>query len=67
MEVLHLLISCRNLIKSFGDRIVLNGIDLDIWEGDRLGLVGRNGAGKTTLADIIAGYQDIDEGSVAMP
>ena len=62
-----MLISCRNLIKSFGDRIVLNGIDLDIWEGDRLGLVGRNGAGKTTLADIIAGYQDIDEGSVAMP
>jgi macrolide transport system ATP-binding/permease protein len=61
-----MLISCRSLKKSFGERIVLNGIDLDLWEGDRLGLVGSNGAGKTTLADIIAGYQDIDEGSVFM-
>lgn len=59
-----MLISCRNIKKSFGDRIVLNGIDLDICRGDRIGLVGRNGTGKTTLANILTGYLDYDEGSI---
>ncbi len=59
-----MLLSCRKVKKSFGDLIVLNGIDLDICQGDRIGLVGRNGAGKTTLANIITGYLDYDEGSI---
>ena len=56
------LLSCRNLQKSFGDRLVLNGVDLDIGLGDRIGLVGRNGTGKTTLANILTGCLDCDEG-----
>ncbi len=57
-------ISCRGIKKSFGDRMVLNGIDLDIGRGDRIGLVGRNGSGKTTLANILTGCLDYDEGSM---
>lgn len=57
-------ISCRGIKKSFGDRMVLKGIDLDIGRGDRIGLVGRNGSGKTTLANILTGYLDYDEGSI---
>ncbi len=59
-----MLLSCRKVKKSFGGLIVLNGVDLDICQGDRIGLVGRNGAGKTTLANIITGYLDHDEGSI---
>ncbi|KUG04376.1 atp-binding protein of abc transporter [hydrocarbon metagenome] len=59
-----MLLSCRKVKKSFGDSIVLNSVDLDIYRGDRIGLVGRNGAGKTTLANIITGYVDYDEGSI---
>jgi macrolide transport system ATP-binding/permease protein len=59
-----MLISCRNIKKNFGDQVVLNGIDLDICRGDRIGLVGRNGAGKSTLADILTGNSDCDAGSI---
>ncbi len=62
-----MLISCRQVKKSFGDTIILNGIDLDICRGDRIGLVGRNGAGKSTLANILAGCLDYDEGSLSTP
>ena len=53
-----MLLSCRGIKKSFGDRLVLNGVNLDIGMGDRIGLVGRNGSGKTTLANILTGYLD---------
>lgn len=59
-----MLISCHQVKKSFGDKNILNGIDLDIVEGDRIGLVGRNGAGKTTLANILAGVIDYEEGTI---
>lgn len=59
-----MLISCRNIKKSFGDKVVLNSIDLDIQRGDRIGLVGKNGAGKSTLADVLTGTCDYDEGSL---
>ncbi|MDD4588667.1 MAG: ATP-binding cassette domain-containing protein, partial [Heliobacteriaceae bacterium] len=50
-----MLLSCRQVKKSFGEHLVLNGVDLDICQGDRIGLVGRNGTGKTTLANILTG------------
>lgn len=59
-----ILLSCRRIKKSFGDRIVLNDIDLDIVQGDRIGLVGRNGAGKSTLVNIMAGSLDYDDGTI---
>jgi len=59
-----MLISCRNIKKSFGDTEVLKGIDLDICRGDRIGLVGRNGAGKSTLADILTGSSTADAGTI---
>ena len=62
-----MLISCRNIKKNFGDQVVLNGIDLDICRGDRIGLVVRNGAGKSTLADILTGNSDCDAGSISFP
>lgn len=59
-----MLMSCRSINKSFGDQMVLKGIDLDIGRGDRIGLVGRNGTGKTTLVNILTGCLDYDGGSI---
>lgn len=59
-----MLLSCRNIKKSFADKIVLNNVNLDINPGEKIGLVGRNGAGKSTLANILTGNLDYDEGLI---
>jgi heme exporter protein A len=48
------MIHIRKLVKAFGNRAVLKGIDLDVAEGEFLTLVGPNGAGKTTLMHVIS-------------
>ncbi len=44
---------CENIKKSFGNKIVLNGIDLEIERGDKVAFVGKNGQGKSTLVKIL--------------
>lgn len=48
------MIEVRGLVKSFGGKTALDGLDLDVAEGEFLTLVGPNGAGKTTLIRILA-------------
>ncbi len=47
------IIECKNVSKSFGEKIALDGINLEIPEGKIYGFLGPNGAGKTTLIRII--------------
>ena len=54
----------RGLGKSYAERRVLDGIDLELERGARLAIVGRNGAGKTTLLRIVAGTLERDDGEV---
>lgn len=61
-----MLVSIRKITKSFGDKTILNGIDLDIDKRARIGLVGRNGAGKSTLANILTGHEAQDEGQLVI-
>ena len=49
------LIKFRNIVKEFDGTIVLKGINLDIYEGEKLLIKGENGAGKTTLIKAITG------------
>ena len=49
------MLNISNVYVQYGDRILLNHINLTIGEKDKVGLVGRNGAGKSTLLKIIAG------------
>lgn len=49
------LLSLRQIRKSFGPLEVLHGIDLDIYSGEVVALLGENGAGKSTVSNIIAG------------
>ena len=60
------IISTRQLGKSFGDVRVLHGIDLDIYGGEILALLGENGAGKSTLAKLLAGFETLTAGHLEL-
>ncbi|MCZ2857878.1 ATP-binding cassette domain-containing protein [Blastococcus sp. VKM Ac-2987] len=57
-------ISVRGLRKSFGDHVVLDGLDLTVPEGSVFALLGPNGSGKTTTVDILATLTPPDGGEV---
>src|SRR6476646_5235932 len=57
-------IRVRGLRKSYGDRVVLDGIDLDVAEGTVFALLGPNGAGKTTVVRILSTLIPADGGEV---
>lgn len=63
-KVIYMLLSMRSIKKSYKFHDVLMGVDLDINQGERIGIVGKNGAGKTTLANIIFGSLQPDEGYI---
>ena len=54
----------RRISKSFGDIVALDGIDVEIAEGQVHGLVGPNGAGKTTLLGLLLGLAQADGGEL---
>ena len=60
------MLNIYNLHKGFGDKNVLNGINLDIKEGSIFGLVGVNGSGKSTLLRCISGVYETDIGYVLL-
>jgi ABC-2 type transport system ATP-binding protein len=55
-------IAASGLRKSFGDHLVLNGVDLDVPEGTIFALLGPNGAGKTTIVQILTTLMSADAG-----
>ena len=57
-------LSVEGVVKRYGDREVLHGIDLAVAPGEVCGLLGPNGAGKTTLVSIVAGLRTPDAGRV---
>ena len=58
------LITLRNAHIAFGERPLLDGAQLVVQVGERLGLIGRNGTGKSTLLRVIAGHTLLDEGEL---
>jgi ABC-2 type transport system ATP-binding protein len=57
-------ISVRGLVKRYGDRNAVDGLDLDIRRGEIFALLGPNGAGKTTTVEVLEGYRQRDGGEV---
>lgn len=59
------LLSLRGISKRFGAVHVLNAVDLDVYPGEVVAIVGDNGAGKSTLVKILAGVHPQDEGTIS--
>ena len=60
------LLSCKNLIKKFGEKTVVNDINLSLETKKVVGLLGPNGAGKTTTFFIIVGLIKCDSGEISI-
>jgi branched-chain amino acid transport system permease protein len=58
------LLSIRGLRKHFGGVLAVDGVDLDVWPGQIVGLIGPNGSGKTTVFNLTSGVYPIDSGAV---
>jgi len=58
------IISVRNVVKRFGEQTVLSGINLDVYPGETMVIMGGSGSGKSTLLRLIIGSLKPDEGDV---
>lgn len=58
------LLSLENIHKTFGSHQALRGVDLDIYPGECIGLIGDNAAGKSTLSKMISGTYTPDKGNI---
>jgi len=59
-------LSVRDLTKRFGDRVVLEGFDLDVHAGEVVSILGANGSGKSTMLRCLSGLTKFDDGSVSV-
>ncbi|WP_017413410.1 ribosomal protection-like ABC-F family protein [Clostridium tunisiense] len=59
-----IVLSCKNLHKSFGIDVILKDITFNINEGEKIGLIGSNGAGKSTLFKILTSQLEHDSGEL---
>jgi ABC-2 type transport system ATP-binding protein len=60
-------LEARGLVKRYGERFALRGVDFTAQPGELLAVIGPNGAGKTTLLSILAGIVKPDDGEVRLP
>ncbi|MCW5315701.1 ATP-binding cassette domain-containing protein [Nostoc sp. KVJ3] len=58
------LIELKGVSKSFGSHKVLDNVDLSIYRGEALGIIGPSGTGKSTILRVIAGLLAVDEGEI---
>ena len=59
-------VSVSGLRKSFGDRVVLDGVSLEVEAGSLTAILGASGSGKTTLMRLLAGFERSAEGTIAL-
>ena len=61
------MIIVKNLVKKFGDRVIIRDFSYHFPKNANIGIVGANGAGKTTLLNILTGMEEYDDGEVVIP
>lgn len=62
----EVVIKSENLVKKFGDRVVLNGVSLEVYKGETFVIMGGSGCGKSTFLRHLIGALKPDEGSVSL-
>ena len=61
---MNTLLEAHNLVKRYGDRVVVKDIDLIVYPGEVVALIGPNGAGKSTTLEMVLGLRMPDSGEV---
>lgn len=59
-----MILRAENIIKKYGKRTVVQGVSIDVKQGEIVGLLGPNGAGKTTSFYMIVGLVQPNEGQI---
>jgi len=59
-----MILRAENIIKKYGKRTVVQGVSIDVKQGEIVGLLGPNGAGKTTSFYMIVGLVQPNEGEI---
>ena len=65
-EKREVVLSIKDLHKSYGKKEVLKGINLEVYKGEVFGFIGKNGAGKSTTIDCIVGLKDFNSGEIVL-
>src|SRR4051812_27072362 len=60
----EVVIAVRDLVVGFGERLIMNGLDLDVYRGEILGFVGASGEGKSVLLRTIVGLVPKRRGTI---
>ncbi len=59
------ILTANDLRKAFGDKVILDGVELNVLHGEKIGLLGVNGSGKSTILCMLAGEDTPDSGEMA--
>jgi ABC-2 type transport system ATP-binding protein len=65
-EEKQVMISIKDLHKSYGEKQVLKGINLEVYQGELFGFIGRNGIGKSTTIDCLIGAKQFNSGEISI-
>ncbi|MDE5018842.1 ATP-binding cassette domain-containing protein, partial [Francisella tularensis subsp. holarctica] len=57
-------IKVKDLVKSFDDKLLIDGHDMDVYPGSIVGIIGANGAGKSTFFKLLTGKETPDSGEI---
>ena len=57
-------VTLKNLFKSYGDRVVVNDVSLEVRAGEFFSMLGPSGCGKTTTLRMIGGFEQPDSGTI---
>ena len=60
-----LLVTLSKVAKDFGGNLIIHDVDMEIQDGERIGLIGENGSGKSTLFKLIVGLDEPTQGTIA--
>jgi ABC-type multidrug transport system ATPase subunit len=60
------IVSCRRLVRKFGNQTVLDGVDFAVAPGTIVGLIGPSGSGKSTLVRMLLGVVEPTSGEVSV-